>query len=182
MNTNFLLIILIHKSPCNNIYRKKCVYKQAHSCFFRYTSESYATEVANEKFMGILRIESEISLDSRILMKLRLKSSPQPFESRKSSKIFPSMSIRFALNINCNKRRSSVEIVTVQSSLSFHFHPNRSMTVVSRLMVSSHFVWTKNRVIRFTSFWNGLTPCWVDPWVSCVQSSKSDKSAGCEKQ
>jgi hypothetical protein len=93
---------------------------------------------------------------SLICIKRRLNSSPQPFDRRKSSKIFPSISITLALKISCNFRRSIVKIVTTASSLVFHVKPNLSNAAVNRFNVSSHFVETKNRVIRRTSRWNGF--------------------------
>lgn len=122
-----------------------------------------ATVVASEKLTGMLTTASDISIEFLIFTKHRLKSSPQPFESRKSRRSFPSISSRFALNVSLSFRRSMVVIDTeLSSSLIFHVQPNLSSTVVNRLIDSSHLVDTKNLVIRLTSLWNGFELT-VDP-------------------
>lgn len=117
-----------------------------------------------------------------ILINLRLNSNPQPFESRKSSSIFPSISNKFALNVSWSFLRSTVDIVTVLPSCNLYVNPIFSRNFVKRIIVSSHFVVTKNLVILRTSLWNGFdAPL---PWVAfnCVQSNKSSIIVGCEKQ
>uniref|UniRef100_A0A182PPI5 DUF753 domain-containing protein n=1 Tax=Anopheles epiroticus TaxID=199890 RepID=A0A182PPI5_9DIPT len=54
-----------------------------------------------------------------ILMNRRLNSNPQPFDSRKSHRIFPSISTMFALKMSCSFRRSIVDIVITPSSFDF---------------------------------------------------------------
>uniref|UniRef100_A0A182QEL6 DUF753 domain-containing protein n=1 Tax=Anopheles farauti TaxID=69004 RepID=A0A182QEL6_9DIPT len=122
-----------------------------------------------------------------ILMKRRLNSNPQPFDSRKSHSILPSISTMFALNVSCSFRRSIVEIVMTPSSFDFQLYPSFSSAVDRRLSVSSHRVETKKRVIRRTNRWNGFCCCccWVPTLCvgfSCVQRIRSSSMVGCEKQ
>nr|CAD7412738.1 unnamed protein product [Timema poppensis] len=101
---------------------------------------------------------------------LRLKSSPQPLDSRKSTKVLPSISNAMALNTRGILRRSSdvmtgfdlvshpptdnISSLTTLDVCSFQEQPFLSSTEQSNFTISSQLERTKNLVMRFTSFWN----------------------------
>uniref|UniRef100_A0A182TWG1 DUF753 domain-containing protein n=1 Tax=Anopheles melas TaxID=34690 RepID=A0A182TWG1_9DIPT len=156
---------------CSNVRDSSCLTCLGNECNHATTGTELVAIAIGQVTGPFITISARLCL---ILMNRRLNSSPQPFDSRKSHRILPSISTMFALKISCSFRRSIVDI------------PSFSSTADNRFSVSSQRVDTKKRVMRRTRRWNGFCCCCCVPTLcvglSCVHRIRSSSMVGCEKQ